>query len=115
MIGEPAGSDAGPRRPWARWVAATGGSGHLSLDAVVALVDDELPPAPTRRAVAHVSRCLSCAGEVAAQRQARRRLRGAETPGAPTSLLSSLRSIPEGDAPRPAAPAASRRRPRRSS
>lgn len=69
--------------------------GHLTLDAAVALVDGELAPGATQRATEHVDRCLSCAAEVAAQRQARRRLRDAALPGAPTSLLSSLRAIPD--------------------
>ncbi len=84
--------------PWSRWVEAVSDAlpgGHLSLDAVVAHVDGELPPGPADRAAAHVDRCPACAGEVMAQRQARRRLRGADTPGVPDSLLSSLRAIPQ--------------------
>ncbi len=68
--------------------------GHLSLDAVVAFVDGELPAGPASRAAAHVDRCLSCAGEVAAQRQARRRVRAAGPPSVPTTLLAALRAIP---------------------
>lgn len=78
------------RRPWSRWNDA----GHLSLDAVVAFVDGELTAGPAERAGAHVDHCLTCAGEVAAQRQARRRLRAADTPGVPSSLMSTLRAIP---------------------
>ena len=84
--------------PWARWIGAVSESlpgGHLSLDAVVAHVDGELPAGPAARAAAHVDRCPACAGEVMAQRQARRRLRGADAPGVPASLLSSLRAIPD--------------------
>jgi anti-sigma factor RsiW len=84
--------------PWSRWIGAVSEAipaGHLSLDAVVAHVDGELPPGPAARAAAHVDRCPACAGEVMAQRQARRRLRGADTPGVPDSLLCSLRAIPE--------------------
>lgn len=80
----------GPRRAWSGWLDG----GHLSLDVVVALVDGELAAGPAHRAMAHVDHCLQCAAEVTAQRQARRRLRGAGVPGAPTSLLSSLRAIP---------------------
>jgi anti-sigma factor RsiW len=68
---------------------------HLSLDAVVAFVDGELPPGPAGRAAAHVDRCLTCAGEVAAQRQARRRVRAAGPCATPTSLLAALRAIPD--------------------
>ena len=85
---------------WARWRDG----GHLSLDAVVAHVDGELPPGAAARATSHVDHCLSCAGEVAAQRQARRRLRAADCPGVPLSLLSSLRAIPDS-AELPGAPA----------
>jgi len=86
------------------WTRRFTDAGHLALDAVVAFVDDELPPGPAHRAAAHVDRCLTCAGEVAAQRQARRRVRAAECPSVPTALLSALRSIPDA-APLPAAPA----------
>jgi hypothetical protein len=92
VIGRPRGG------PWSRWIGAVSEAlpgGHLSLDAVVAHVDGELPAGPAARAAAHVDRCPACAGEVMAQRQARRRLRGADTPGVPASLLSSLRAIPE--------------------
>ena len=101
MIGRPRST------PWSRWVGAVSESlpgGHLSLDAVVAHVDGELPAGPAGRAAAHVDRCPACAGEVMAQRQARRRLRGADTPGVPASLLSSLRAIPDS-AELPEAPA----------
>ena len=83
---------------WSRWIGAVSEAipgGHLSLDAVVAHVDGELPAGPAARAAAHVDRCPACAGEVMAQRQARRRLRGADAPGVPDSLLCSLRAIPD--------------------
>jgi hypothetical protein len=86
------------------WTRRFTEAGHLALDAVVAFVDDELPPGPAHRAAAHVDRCLTCAGEVAAQRQARRRVRTAECPAVPSALLSALRSIPDA-ASLPAAPA----------
>ncbi|WP_018335225.1 zf-HC2 domain-containing protein [Actinomycetospora chiangmaiensis] len=89
-----------PGAPWSRW----SDSGHLTLDAVVAFVDGELGEAAAGRAAAHVDHCPSCAAEVAAQRQARRRLRAADCPGVPSSLLASLRNIPD-DAELPEAPA----------
>ena len=85
-------------RPWSRWADSVSDAlpdGHVSLEAIVAFVDDELPSVPARRAAEHVGRCLSCAVEVANQRQARHRLRDADAPGAPSSLLSTLRAIPE--------------------
>lgn len=92
---------------WSRWVGSMSDAlpgGHLSLDAVVAFVDGELPPGPAGRAAGHVDRCLTCAGEVIAQRQARRRVRAAGPPATPTTLLAALRAIPD-DTELPAPPA----------
>lgn len=80
------------------------GQTHLTSDAVVAFVDDELARRPHARASAHVATCPDCAAEVVAQRQARSALRGASCPSLPTSLLMSLRSIPQ-DTELPAPPA----------
>ncbi|MEJ2864887.1 zf-HC2 domain-containing protein [Actinomycetospora flava] len=88
----------------AGWSRRFTDAGHLALDAVVAFVDDELPPGPAHRAAAHVDRCLSCAAEVGAQRQARRRVRAAGGPAVPSSLISALCNIPDA-APVPQAPA----------
>jgi anti-sigma factor RsiW len=71
------------------------GQTHLTSDAVVAFVDDELDQRPHARATRHVAACPDCAAEVVAQRQARTALRGASCPSLPSSLLSSLRSIPQ--------------------
>ncbi|MBW0125124.1 zf-HC2 domain-containing protein, partial [Pseudonocardia oceani] len=71
------------------------GQTHLTSDAVVAFVDDELAQRPHARASAHVAICPDCAAEVVAQRQARTALRGASCPSLPSSLLMSLRSIPQ--------------------
>jgi Putative zinc-finger len=70
------------------------GQAHLSLDATVAYVDDELSPGAHARAQAHLDGCGECRAEVGAQRQARAALRGAGGPCLPSSLLRSLRSIP---------------------
>ncbi len=71
------------------------GHTHLNPDAVVAFVDDELALGPHGRAVGHIAVCPDCAAEVVAQRQTRTALRGATCPSLPTSLMSSLRSIPQ--------------------
>ena len=92
------------RSGWSGWSERFTESGHLALDAVVAFVDEELPAGPAHRAAAHVDRCLTCAAEVAAQRQARRRVRAAGDPCVPSSLFSTLCSIPDA-APLPGAPA----------
>jgi anti-sigma factor RsiW len=67
---------------------------HLAVDAVVAFVDGELAPAAHNRAAAHLTRCQSCAAEIAAQRQARSVVRSAQCPAAPADLLAALRDIP---------------------
>ena len=80
------------------------GHDHLSSDAIVAFVDDELGPGPHLRATQHLAQCPECAAQVVAQGQARSALRTAGCPSLPSSLLSSLRSIPQ-DADLPAPPA----------
>jgi anti-sigma factor RsiW len=78
------------------------GHDHLSLDAVVAYVDDELGAGAHTRAEAHLACCAECRAEVVAQRQARAALRAAAGPCLPSSLLRSLRSIPvEAELPPP--------------
>jgi len=78
--------------------------GHIALDAIVAYVDEELSSGAQRRALEHLSRCPECAAEVIAQTQARLALRGSTAPSLPSSLLSSLRAIPQ-EAELPAPPA----------
>lgn len=80
------------------------GQDHLSPEAVVAFIDDELDDGPFLRATRHLDSCNECATQVAAQGQARAALRSAECPSLPSSLMSSLFSIPQ-DTELPAAPA----------
>ncbi len=80
------------------------GGSHLCMDAIVAFVDDELTAGAQARATHHLAHCPDCAKEVVAQGQARMLLRSAQAPGMSSSLLSSLRSIPQ-DADLPAPPA----------
>jgi Putative zinc-finger len=78
------------------------GQDHLSLDAIVAYVDDELAPGAHDRAEGHLSCCPGCRAEVVSQLQARSLLRRACGPSLPSSLLNSLRSIPvEAELPPP--------------
>lgn len=80
------------------------GQDHLSPEAVVAFVDDELAHGPFLRASQHLAQCAECSAHVVAQGQARAALRTAEGPSLPSSLLSSLRSIPQNtDLPGPPA------------
>jgi anti-sigma factor RsiW len=80
------------------------GHDHLSSDAIVAYVDGELASGPHMRATQHLAQCRECAAQVVAQGQARSALRTAGCPSLPSSLLSSLRSIPQ-DTDLPAPPA----------
>lgn len=78
------------------------GQDHLSTDAIVAFVDGELAHGPHARATQHLAECHECAAQVVAQGQARSALRAAQCPSLPSSLLSSLRSIPQdADLPSP--------------
>ena len=70
-----------------RFSAPDWGQDHLSLDAVVAFVDDELSAGAHLRAEAHLDCCRECRAEVVAQRQARTALRAADGPCLPSSLL----------------------------
>ena len=71
------------------------GQDHLSLEAVVAYVDGELASGPHGRATQHLGQCPDCAAQVSAQGQARKALRTAGGPCLPSSLLSTLRAIPQ--------------------
>ncbi|MGC7098979.1 anti-sigma factor family protein [Amycolatopsis lurida] len=68
---------------------------HLLPDAVVAFVDGELSLGARDRASSHIARCPSCAGEVAAQRQARAEVKRADAPAMSAGFLASLRDIPQ--------------------
>ena len=70
------------------------GQAHLSLDAIVAYVDEELAAGANARAEAHLTCCRECSAEVVAQLQARAVLRAAAGPCLPSRLLRSLRAIP---------------------
>jgi anti-sigma factor RsiW len=71
------------------------GQDHLTSDAIVAFVDDELQSGARARAAEHLAACRECAAEVVAQRQTRAALRSAGGPELPSSLLHTLRAIPQ--------------------
>ena len=71
------------------------GQDHLSAEAVAAYVDGELAERPYDRATRHLGACPECAAQVVAQGQARAALRSARCPSLPSSLMSTLRSIPQ--------------------
>jgi anti-sigma factor RsiW len=71
------------------------GQDHLSAEAVAAYVDGELAERPYDRATRHLGACPECAAQVVAQGQASAALRSARCPRLPSSLMSTLRSIPQ--------------------
>lgn len=86
-------------------------SGHLG-DRVSALVDGQLGPAATERALAHVAGCPRCAADLAAARAARRVLSDADDvrpAGDLTARLLALGCPGTADPRRDAAPAGPRR------
>jgi anti-sigma factor RsiW len=82
-------------RTFSDLIAGLNAGQHLAVDALVAFVDGELAPGARDRAAAHLTRCQSCAAEIAAQRQARSVVRSADCPTAPADLLAALREIPQ--------------------
>lgn len=72
---------------------------------ISALVDGQLDPAATERALAHVATCGTCAHELAAARAARRALAGAEPVLPPEDLTARLLSLStQGVPPVPPSP-----------
>lgn len=80
------------------------GQDHLSPEAIVAFVDDELADGPYSRATHHIDTCSECSLQVVAQAQARSALRSAEAPSMSPTLFDTLCSIPQ-HADLPEAPA----------
>lgn len=70
---------------------------HLSADAVVAYVDDELAPTPLRRTIAHLDYCRECRVAVVAQRAAKGALSAIGGPAPSVDFLARLREIPFTD------------------
>lgn len=68
---------------------------HLSIEAVAAYVDGELPMKAHLRAGSHLSQCRQCAAEVEAQGQARAALRESRPVSIPHTLMGLLSQIPE--------------------
>ena len=75
---------------------------HLSVEAVAAYVDGELPMKAHMRAASHREQCGQCAAEVAAQGQAREALRDSCPVTMPSTLMGLLSQIPESAPPAPA-------------
>lgn len=68
---------------------------HLSIEAVAAYVDGELPMKAHLRAGSHLSLCPQCAAEVDAQGQARAVLRESRPVTMPSTLMGLLSQIPQ--------------------
>lgn len=79
---------------------------HLSIEAVAAYVDGELPMKAHLRAGSHLSMCPECAGEVDAQGQARAALRDSRPVAMPSTLMGLLSQIPQSTPEEPSLPAA---------
>ena len=77
---------------------------HLSIEAVAAYVDGELPMKAHLRAGSHLAACGQCAAEVEAQTQAREALRESRPVSIPTTLMGLLTQIPESAPDEPATP-----------
>jgi hypothetical protein len=77
---------------------------HLSIEAVAAYVDGELPMKAHLRAGHHLAACRQCAAEVEAQGQAREALRESRPVSIPTTLMGLLTQIPESAPEEPVAP-----------
>lgn len=75
---------------------------HLSIEAVAAYVDGELPMKAHMRAASHLEQCGQCAAEVTAQGQAREALRDSCPVTMPSTLMGLLSQIPESAPPAPA-------------
>ncbi len=68
---------------------------HLSIEAVAAYADGELPMKAHLRAGHHLSQCPQCAAEVDAQGQARAALRECRPVTMPSTLMGLLSQIPQ--------------------
>ncbi len=77
---------------------------HLSIEAVAAYVDGELPMKAHLRAGSHLEVCRECAAEVEAQVQAREALRESRPVSIPTTLMGLLTQIPESAPDEPPPP-----------
>ena len=87
---------------------------HLSVEAVAAYVDGELPMKAHLRAAGHLARCSQCSGEVDAQSQARDALRDCRPVNMPSTLMGLLAAIPQSTPqdPEPPPPLADQSEPR---
>ena len=81
-----------------------GSTDHLSIEAVAAYVDGELPMKAHLRAGTHLSLCPQCAAEVDAQGQARAALRDSRPVTMPSTLMGLLSQIPQSTPEEPPVP-----------
>lgn len=75
---------------------------HLSIEAIAAYVDGELPMKAHLRAGSHLSLCPQCSAEVEAQGQAREALRESRPVTMPSTLMGLLSQIPQSTPDEPA-------------
>lgn len=84
-----------------------GSTEHLSIEAVAAYADGELPMKAYLRAAHHLSLCPQCAAEVEGQGEARAALRDSQPVNMPSTLMGLLSAIPQSapvDPPPPPLP-----------
>lgn len=72
-----------------------GSTEHLSIEAVAAYADGELPMKAYLRAAHHLSMCSQCAAEVDGQGEARAALRESQPVNMPSTLMGLLSAIPQ--------------------
>ena len=83
-----------------------GSTEHLSIEAVAAYADGELPMKAYMRAAHHLSVCPQCSAEVEGQGEARAALRDCQPVNMPTALMGLLSQIPQSAPPDPVPPIA---------
>lgn len=72
-----------------------GSTEHLSIEAVAAYADGELPMKAYLRAAHHLSLCPQCAAEVEGQGEASAALRDCQSVHTPSALMGLLSQIPD--------------------
>jgi hypothetical protein len=72
---------------------------HLSIEAVAAYSDGELPMKAYLRAAHHLSVCPQCAAEVQGQGEASAALRDCQQVNMPSTLMGLLSQIPQSTPP----------------
>lgn len=81
-----------------------GSTEHLSIEAIAAYADGELPMKAYLRAAHHLSVCPQCSSEVEDQGEARAVLRDSQPVHMPSALMGLLSQIPQSTPDEPPLP-----------